>query len=537
MARASFGRIRARVTPLCVVALFLLALPHTGSGQAASVLRISVALVDADQRRVPVPRHALLVSDNPPTSTPRRVVTALDGTVTVRLPPGNYTVESDRPLAFQGQEYVWTQTLDVAAGGEAVLELTADNAEVGPLTAASAPAPGRKPDVVDALLLWQDSVVALWTPTTNASAVVVDARGLVVTSQQVVATATSVEVQLTPAVKVRGQVLVADRENDVAVLWIDPAEIASIKPVPLGCAPAPAAPLANGQEVVALGIPAGQQIRTTYGIVNRVASRAMLADFALPRGSAGGPVFIAGGRLVGITSFVVGKEGNIDEESRVVRADAVCDVVASAAAKMKGAAPPSGTRLPVEPSRAVPVETLDVAAKGRAGSLSPYQVSSADFDVAFLTPLQTRAAMRSTMDFGNWHEYIADVPSVLLVRATPKQAENRLLTLARGVALLKGMALPAITSFKSGFSRMRARCGDAEVTPIHPFLLERRVSETEAIYEGLYVFDPEALGPHCSAVTLELFSEKTPAKADTVVVPPAVVQQIWSDFVPYRALQ
>ena len=31
--------------------------------------------------------------------------------------------------------------------------------------------------------------------------------------------------------------------------------------------------------------------------------------------------------------------------------------------------------------------------------------------------------------------------------------------------------------------------------PIHPFKLEQRVSESDAIYEGLYVFDPGALGP------------------------------------------
>jgi hypothetical protein len=42
---------------------------------------------------------------------------------------------------------------------------------------------------------------------------------------------------------------------------------------------------------------------------------------------------------------------------------------------------------------------------------------------------------------------------------------------------------------------MHVFCGDAEVTPIHPFKLEQRVSESDAIYEGLYVFDPGALGP------------------------------------------
>ena len=43
---------------------------------------------------------------------------------------------------------------------------------------------------------------------------------------------------------------------------------------------------------------------------------------------------------------------------------------------------------------------------------------------------------------------------------------------------------------KAGFSRMQVFCGDAEVTPIHPFKIEQRVGENNAVYEGLYVFDP-----------------------------------------------
>ena len=67
-------------------------------------------------RRCPIARHALLISDNPATSTPRRIVTAPDGTADVRLRPGNYTVESDEPVAFNGKGYQWTQTIDITAG-------------------------------------------------------------------------------------------------------------------------------------------------------------------------------------------------------------------------------------------------------------------------------------------------------------------------------------------------------------------------------------------------------------------------------------
>ena len=117
-----------------VRALFLAALWLAGSqsatGQALSVLRITIVVLDAERKPTPVPRHALLISDNPPTAPPRRVVTALDGTADVRLRPGNYTVESDRPVVFQGKTYEWTQMLDIVAGRDATLELTAENAEV-----------------------------------------------------------------------------------------------------------------------------------------------------------------------------------------------------------------------------------------------------------------------------------------------------------------------------------------------------------------------------------------------------------------------
>jgi hypothetical protein len=126
---------------------------------------------------------------------------------------------------------------------------------------------------------------------------------------------------------------------------------------------------------------------------------------------------------------------------------------------------------------------------------------------------------------------------VLLVRVTPKREEGFWAKVARGLVLTQGVALPPITRFVSGFARLRALCGRTEVTPIHPFLLERRVSETDAIHEGLYVFDPAALGPHCGTVTLELYSDKAPGVADVAAIQPTLVQQIWQDFAPYRALK
>lgn len=497
------------------------------------VLRIRVTLLDADGRPVPVPRHALLVSDNPASTAPRKVVTAADGTATLRLPPGNYTVESDRALEFQGRGYQWIQMLDVPAGQEVTLELTAANAEAAEL-APVAPGAARPPDPTDILLQWERSVVALWTPTTHASGVVLDAAGLIATSQQVVGRATAVEVQLNETLKVQGRVVVNDAASDVAVVWVDRAAVASTKAVPPACGAPPA--LTNDQEILALGVPRGRNARMTDGRVGRVASRTMIADLPVSFDSIGGPVFVAGGTFIGITSFIGEKEGDRENDTRVVRADAVCDALAAARTAMAKTPAPSADRLPIESVAAPSRETLAAEAKRRAGSLSPYRTASTEFDVTLITPVQAFAGGPS-MDFANWSDYVGEAPAVLLVRVTPKQVEKAWTKVLRGAAMTRGIRLPPIKQFKSGFGRMEALCGDVPVAPIHPFLLERRTSETDAVYEGLYVFAPDAFPPECGTVTLTLYSEKAPDVASTATLDAKLLQQIRQDFVTIGVVQ
>jgi hypothetical protein len=231
----------------------------------------------------------------------------------------------------------------------------------------------------------------------------------------------------------------------------------------------------------------------------------------------------------------------------------------SAKQKMRDASPPSAALLPVEPDRPFPPDALADAAARRAGA-SPYQVTSSDFDIAFITPPLVYAArhrwdspdgrargsearwsdsaqdrVRLLTDFGAWSEYVEDVPPVLLVRVTPRFVEGFWTMVGRGAAYTQGVSIPPIKRFKPGFSRLRAYCGAAEVTPVHAFVLERRVSGDTAIREGLYAFDPGALGPACGAVKLVLFSEKAPDKGDAKVVDAGVLEQVWRDFAPFRA--
>ena len=127
----------------------------------------------------------LLVSDNPPTDEPRRVRTAADGTIELKLAPGSYTVELDEPVAFRGKAYTWTQIVEVAGGRETMLDLTAANAE---RAAASA---RINADSATLLTAWRDSVVEIWTPTRHASGFVIDAeKGLIATSHRALGGAT-----------------------------------------------------------------------------------------------------------------------------------------------------------------------------------------------------------------------------------------------------------------------------------------------------------------------------------------------------------
>jgi hypothetical protein len=516
-------------------------LSGVAAGQAVGVLHIKVTVVDASRGPIPVPRHALLISDNPSTSAPRRVVTAADGTATVRLTAGNYTVESDEPVTSNGKSYQWSQTLDVAAGQDIVLELNAANAE------ADAPPATTAPGENDWRLLlpqWQDSVVALWTAESRASGFVVDQSGLVVTAQRLIGTATTVEVQLSPSIKVAARVLVADRARDVAILWIDPAVVKGVQPIPLGCAADSTPALVDKQTLVAMGAPLGIPKEESPGHVVRLDPRTIVADFRLAETSLGGPVFSTGGTLVGLSSTLDGQDDRRSLDARVVTIDGACEVMKTARQAMQAATRPAATHLPVESLKPFPADALAAAIdKRRAGSLSPYQMSAADFDIAFITPVilagqQQRASagrVNPMADFGAWSEYFIDGLPVLAVRVTPKMAESFWATLARGAAYTQGMALPPIKHFKPGVSQFRVYCGAAEVTPIHRFILEQRVSETDAVREGVFVFDPGALGPHCRPLKFVLSSEKEPRKMDSPVVDPAILEQIWQDFAPWRA--
>lgn len=516
-----------------LVLVTLLALPTLLSGQATGVLRITVMLPDDAQKPTPVFRHALLISDNPATTVPRRVLTGPDGTVSVTLIPGSYTVESDRPAMLAGRAYEWTQMVEVVAGRSVTLALTADNAGVvavalgSPATAGTA---GADPSFLSGK--WLDSVVAIWSPTSRSTGFLFDARGLIATHGRIAAEGATVAVQVSADLKVPARVLFADPARDIAIVSVHPSVVAGRAPVPLGCPVSPAAALAEGQEIVALTAPFGRPADLASGEVTGFASRAIETDMRLGFGSAGGPVFNAAGAVVGLTSLAANPDRRSDDV-RIVRAGILCEAIAAAQSAGSAVMPPEPITLPIEPLRR---ESAGAVQKAAATTL-PAVVSSSDFDIAFITPLLVQRAQQNDRtggrtarspeaearlglltDFGAWSGYFADVPAVIVVRVTPKLVEGFWKRLAREAARTQGANLPPFKDFKTSFVRMRASCGSGEVVPVQPFVLEHRVDEAKVIREGLYVFDPAAFASPCLRVTLSIYSEKATDKADTITV-------------------
>jgi hypothetical protein len=138
-------------------------------------------------------------------------------------------------------------------------------------------------------------------------------------------------------------------------------------------------------------------------------------------------------------------------------------------------------------------------------------------------------------DFDNWREYVAETPPVILIRVTPKFGEKLWTTVARGAAQTQGVAIPAIKRPKAVFGGVHLACGQAELTPIHPFHIEHRLDATTSLDEGLYVYDASAISPQCGVVTITVFSDKPGDKGDARAIDAKIVQQVWDDFAPYRA--
>lgn len=524
--------------------------------QETAVLHVRIVLTDTAGQAVPVARHGLLVSENPASAPPRLLRTAADGTLDVTLAPGSYAIESERAVMFQGTGYEWFQYIDVEAGQELTLELTASNAAIAESDDPSAE-PGLATAGTDLTFLlsrWQRSVVAIWSPTARATGVVVDARGLVATHAGAVGDAPTVAVQLSESSKVAARVSAKGPADGVAIVRVNPAAIEGHPPIPVECTPESAPLVVPGNRLVAITSDLRRPLDVALGDVTSATGRVIATDMPLSPGGAGGPAFNDEGRFVGVTLVRGDDDGGRWHDADVVPIARVCEALSAARAALSDEMVPEVTSLPIEPVRAFPVASLGDAPPPSADAALPRVVTSEDFEIAFVTPAfihharakagwtggrsvrapEAEARLGRVTDFGAWSSYFVGAPAVVVVRVTPKMVEGFWKRVAREAARTQGAELPPFKHFKTGFVRMTLSCGSREILPIHPFVLEHALSETDSVREGLYVYHPDAFDSACTDVRMTVYSDSAQETPESIPVGAGVVERIRNDFAVWR---
>jgi serine protease Do len=151
----------------------------------------------------------------------------------------------------------------------------------------------------------------------QGSGVVIDKRGVIITNNHVVQSATEVTIVLHDGRKLEGTVVGTDPEHDLAVVRV---EADDLTPIEFGRSSA----LRLGDEVIALGFPLGLVggPSVTQGIVSAQNRRIQIptigspqestlsgliqTDAAINPGNSGGPLVDLNGRLVGINTAAAG---------------------------------------------------------------------------------------------------------------------------------------------------------------------------------------------------------------------------------------
>jgi serine protease Do len=152
--------------------------------------------------------------------------------------------------------------------------------------------------------------------TSVGSGFVIHADGYIVTNAHVVARSTDRNVIFADGREFDAQVVASDRENDVAILKIEPPD--PLTPLPMGRS----ADLMIGETVIAIGNPLGYQHTVTAGVVSAVdrdlafspehVLRGLVqTDAGINPGNSGGPLLNVLGELIGVNTAVRGDAQNI----------------------------------------------------------------------------------------------------------------------------------------------------------------------------------------------------------------------------------
>ncbi|MDX2084032.1 MAG: trypsin-like peptidase domain-containing protein [Candidatus Melainabacteria bacterium] len=141
----------------------------------------------------------------------------------------------------------------------------------------------------------------------SGAGVIVDPRGLVITSRHVVGMAPQVSVSLENGQKLRGTVVGRIEDNmDLAIIRLNTNQ--SLPSLPFGNSDH----IRVGHKVLAIGNPYGFERTLTLGIVSRIDRQRnrIQTDAAINPGNSGGPLLNRQGEVIGISQSIFNPDGN-----------------------------------------------------------------------------------------------------------------------------------------------------------------------------------------------------------------------------------
>ncbi len=150
----------------------------------------------------------------------------------------------------------------------------------------------------------------------TGSGFIISPDGRILTNNHVVSGGRQLTVTLANKKQYKAHVVVIDRNNDLALVKIDPRE--NLPVLRLGDSD----PLQVGQKVLAIGNPFGLEGTLTTGVVSsldrsisdengRALEHMIQTDAAINPGNSGGPLLDSHGNVIGINTAIYGPQGNI----------------------------------------------------------------------------------------------------------------------------------------------------------------------------------------------------------------------------------
>jgi serine protease Do len=162
------------------------------------------------------------------------------------------------------------------------------------------------------------------------SGFVLDAAGIIITNNHVIADADEVSVNFNDGTKLDAEIIGRDLKTDIAVLRVDPGGKA-LKAVGFGNS----GKTRVGDWVLAIGNPFGLGGTVTLGIVSAIGrdinsgpyDNFIQTDAAINRGNSGGPLFNMQGEVIGINTAIISPSGGSIGIGFSIPADLAANVV------------------------------------------------------------------------------------------------------------------------------------------------------------------------------------------------------------------